>query len=167
MELPACNSGCQTHVKWQPAFCCHNTNGVLSLCHLGQRMFFLKPGSCIKKNHTLWCETELSRRELQPDSNNSWSYVDRPLEGDLILPMIICVFGVPVYWLGILLPKRFCCLRQTKDFFDSATALKVYFHFLMFYTAIIISRYLLRIRIARKHAPYSLGFLFSAFKGRG
>lgn len=40
----------------------------------------------------MWRETTLTR-VLQPNSNHSWSDVDWPLEGDLILPIIARVWS--------------------------------------------------------------------------
>lgn len=66
VELAACNSSCQKHVKWATAFCCHNTNGVFALCHLGRRMFFSNRTAESRKSYSVMWNTALSTDIYNP-----------------------------------------------------------------------------------------------------
>lgn len=113
----------------------------------GSKGIFLKPDGCIKKIILCGVKQSSHYRALQCSSSNSWSFVEQPLEGDLILPMIACVFGIPQYWPGILPPNKFWCLRQIKDVFDreSNWLESLVLRFLVFYTGIIPRHHLVSI----------------------
>lgn len=105
-----------------------------------------------QENHTLWRDATLTR-VLQLNSNHSWSDVDRPLEGDLILPIIAHVFGVTEYWFRLLSPRKILVLegddrllRECERLPKTDIDLRVLSQFSVFYTS-IISRHHLAMRM--------------------
>lgn len=133
----------------------------------GSKDVFLKPDGCIKKITLCGVKQSSCHRPRQCSSSNSWNFVDQPLEGDLIMPMIIRAFGISQYWPGILPPNRFWCLRQIKDFFDSESN---WLESLVLRFFNVLYRYNTKpssVGMQENMQPIHWGFLFSAFKGRG
>lgn len=74
---------------------CCKKNRLFSLA-MGQKMFFSNMTVASRESYSVEGNNS-HHRVLQLKSSNSWSDVDWPLEGDLILPIIMNVFGVTEY----------------------------------------------------------------------